>query len=70
MKNYMDMLKMLSNTDMTGEPGPEQVSKLLSNLDSSEVEKLKNILNDPVKTQQIINSPAAQALIKKLSGGK
>lgn len=70
MKNYMDMLKMLSSVDQNSEPGPEQVSKLLSSLDSSDAEKLRNVLNDPEKTQQIINSPAAQALIKKLSGGK
>ena len=70
MNDFSDLLRKFSNGNMKSAPQNPQVEKLLSNLNKSDAEKLKNILNDPVKTKQILNTPEAQALIKKLSGGK
>lgn len=44
-----------------------KVEKLLGNLNKQQSEQLKGILSDPKKSQEILNSPAAKALIKKLS---
>ncbi len=46
----------------------QKVEKLMKGLDEKQAEQLKKILNDPKKTQDILKSSAAQALIKKLSG--
>ena len=46
----------------------QKVEKLMKGLDEKQAEQLKKIINDPKKTQDILKSSAAQALIKKLSG--
>ncbi|MCR5652173.1 MAG: hypothetical protein K6F88_00060 [Ruminococcus sp.] len=43
-----------------------KVEKMLSGLNDKQVQKLKSVLSNPDKSQEILNSPAAQALIKKL----
>ena len=43
-----------------------KVEKLLSGLSDKQAQQLKNIMSDPNKSQEILNSPAAQALMKKL----
>ena len=43
-----------------------KVEKLLGGLSDKQTEQLKNVLSDPKKSQEILNSPAAQALMKKL----
>ncbi len=45
------------------------IDDILQNADSQSSEKIKSVLNDPEKMQQIMNSPQAQAL-KKLLGGE
>ncbi len=45
----------------------KKVEKMLGSLNDKQTEKLKSVLSDPKKSQEIFNSPAAQALIKKLS---
>ncbi len=45
----------------------KKVENMLKNLDDKQASQLKAILNDPKKSQEILNSPAAQSLIKKLS---
>lgn len=45
----------------------QKVEKMLSGLNDKQAEKLKSVLNDPKKSEEILNSPAAKALIKKLS---
>lgn len=42
----------------------------LKNTDSNKSKKIEEILNDPEKTKQILNSPQAQALIKMLNNEK
>lgn len=46
------------------------IQKLLSKMDGKQAEKVKNILNDREKTEKLLSSPQAQALIKKLTGEK
>ena len=46
----------------------QKVESLVKNLNDKQAEQLKKILNDPKKSSEILNSAAAQALIKKLSG--
>lgn len=43
-----------------------KVEQMLGNLDDKQSEKLKQVLSDPEKTKEILNSPAAKALMKKL----
>ena len=43
-----------------------KVEKMLNGLDEKQSQTLKSILSDPQKTQNILNSPAAQSLFKKL----
>ena len=40
------------------------VQDILRNADQSQAKKIENILNDPEKTREILNSPQAQALLK------
>ncbi len=42
------------------------VKDMLKNTDSAQVKQIEDILNDPEKTKQILNSPQAQALMKLL----
>ena len=44
-----------------------KVEKMLQGLDDRQAEQLKKVLSDPQKSREILNSPAAKALIKKLS---
>ena len=39
---------------------------LLKNLNEQQAQQVKSIMNDPKKTQEILNSPMAKALIKRL----
>ncbi|MBP9989482.1 MAG: hypothetical protein KBT46_08285 [Ruminococcus sp.] len=44
------------------------VSKLINSLDSKKRNELNNILSDKNKLNQVLNSPAAQEIMKKLNG--
>lgn len=46
------------------------VGKILGRMDSKQAQKVQNILNDREQTEKILNTPQAQALIKKLMGDK
>ena len=46
------------------------MSKMLNNMDKKQADKIQKILNDKEKTEQILKTPQAQALIKKLMGDK
>lgn len=46
------------------------MSKMLSNMDKKQADKIQEILGDKEKTEQILKTPQAQALIKKLMGDK
>lgn len=45
----------------------QKVEKMMKNLNEKQASQLRKILDDPKKTQDILNSSAAKALIKKLS---
>lgn len=70
MNDLSELLRKLNNTNIKNTPQKNQVENLLSSLNKSDADKVRSILNDPVKTKQVLNTPEAQALIKKLSGGK
>lgn len=67
----IDKEKLDELMKMAGEKGHnvnnEKVQNLINNLGEKEKQKVENILNDQQKLQQILNSPAAQQLLKKLS---
>lgn len=41
---------------------------VIKNLPQNQKNKVEEILKDPQKAQQVLNTPAAQALLKKLMG--
>lgn len=46
-------------------PSKSEVDNILKGLDPQQANKIKNILNDPETTQKLLQTPQAQALIKK-----
>lgn len=44
-----------------------KVEKMLKGLSPKQAKQLKSVLSDPKKSADILNSPAAKALFKKLS---
>ena len=46
------------------------VQNLLNQLDGEQAKKVQQILNDKEASQKLLNTPQAQALLKKLMGGK
>lgn len=47
-----------------------EVGSLLNKMDAKQASKVQEILNDKEKTERLLNTPQAQALIKKLMGDK
>lgn len=47
-----------------------EVGSLLNKMDGKQASKVQEILNDKEKTERLLNTPQAQALIKKLMGDK
>lgn len=47
-----------------------EVGTLLNKMDGKQASKVQEILNDKEKTERLLNTPQAQALIKKLMGDK
>lgn len=69
--NNKDINKLMSEMEkkaggVKSDKSKEQVEKMLKNLNNEQATKLKQVLADPEKTQEILNSPAAKALMKKL----
>lgn len=46
------------------------MSKMLNNMDKKQAEKVQEILSDKEKTEKLLSTPQAQALLKKLMGDK
>jgi hypothetical protein len=46
------------------------MSKMFNNMDKKQAEKIQSILNDKEKTEKLLSTPQAQALLKKLMGDK
>ncbi len=69
--NNKDINKLMSEMEkkaggVKSDKSKEQVEKMLKNLNNEQASKLKQVLADPEKTQEVLNSPAAKALMKKL----
>ena len=47
-----------------------EVGNLLNKMDSKQASKVQEILNDREKTERLLNTPQAQALLKKFMGDK
>lgn len=52
--------------DIRNKVDKNKADELLKNLNEKQSQQVQNIINDPKKTQEILNSPAAQAIIKRL----
>ncbi|MEE1282134.1 MAG: hypothetical protein UHK60_07805 [Acutalibacteraceae bacterium] len=46
------------------------MSKMFNNMDKKQADKIQSILNDKEKTEKLLSTPQAQALLKKLMGDK
>lgn len=44
------------------------VQRVLNNMDEKQAQKISAVLSDPEQCDKVLNSPYAQALIKKLMG--
>ena len=69
--NNNDIQKLMSAFEKMDNGNKDKESKakveqMLGNLDDKQSQKLKEVLSDPEKTKEVLNSPAAKALMKKL----
>ena len=69
--NNNDIQKLMSAFEKMDNGNKDKESKakvkeMLGNLNDKQSEKIKQVLYDPEKTKEILNSPAAKALMKKL----
>ena len=48
----------------------DNTEKLFNSLSPEQQKQVQNILSDKNKTEEILKSPQAQAILKKLMGGK
>ena len=67
--NNNDLQKFIADfSNKKGSQGnnDEKVQQLMKGLNEKQAQQLQSVLSDPEKTQQILNSPAAQALMKRL----
>lgn len=46
------------------------MSKMLNNIDKKQADKIQEVLGDKEKTEKLLSTPQAQALLKKLMGDK
>jgi len=47
-----------------------EIGSLLNKMDDKQASKIQSILNDKEKTEKLLNTPQAQAILKKLMGDK
>lgn len=64
-QKLMSALEKMDNGNKDKE-SKAKVEQMLGNLNDKQSEKIKQVLSDPEKTKEILNSPAAKALMKKL----
>ena len=69
--NNNDIQKLMSAFEKMDKGNKDKESKakveeMLGNLNDKQSEKIKEVLSDPEKAKEILNSPAAKALMKKL----
>ncbi len=77
MLNNSEINNLLNGLSQRLNTSPEQLKENLQNgnlnsvvnkMNSSQAKKLQKILDDPKQSEKILNSPQAQAIIKKLMG--
>ena len=65
-----------NNGDMKGNFDPNnpkdqaKINQLLSGMNKNDANKVMQVLNNPQEAQRLLQSPAAQKLLKILSGGE
>lgn len=64
--NNDDLKKMINDFKSSDKDNNTKVNELMKNLNDAQTKQVQDILNDPQKSQEILNSPAAQALLKRL----
>ena len=64
-QKLMSAFEKMDNGNKNNE-SKAKVEQMLGNLNDKQSEKIKEVLSDPEKTKEILNSPAAKALMKKL----
>ena len=52
--------------DIKEKVNKEKADELLKSLNEKQAQQVQSIMSDPKKTQEILNSPMAQAIIKRL----
>ncbi len=65
-----NLTQKLNSSERNQKPDENQVNDLLKGLNQSQRNKVESILNDPKATEKILNSPQAQALMKKFGDKK
>lgn len=71
-ENYSDLIKKLSQqmnmsqNQLNNAVKNGDVKSMLKNTDSKTAKKAEEILNDPQKTKELLESPQAQAILKIL----
>lgn len=77
MANQEEINRLISNLSQRLDKEPQQIKdavqrgnlqSILQGMSSSQAAKLEKILSDPQASQKILDTPQAQALIKKLMG--
>ncbi len=77
MLNNSEINNLLNGLSQRLNTSPEQLKENLQNgnlnsvvnkMNSYQAKKLQKILDDPKQSEKILNSPQAQAIIKKLMG--
>ncbi|MBQ9673609.1 MAG: hypothetical protein IJV39_03180 [Ruminococcus sp.] len=77
MLNNSEINNLVNGLSQRLNTSPEQIIDSLENgnlnsivnkMNSNQAEKLQKILDDPEKSKKILNTPQAQAIIKKLMG--
>jgi len=61
-----ELLKLINS--FSGNYNKQSTDKLINSLDESKKKELNSILSDKQKINEILNSPAAMNIIKKLNG--
>ena len=64
--NNDDLQKMINDFQSSNKDSNSKVNELMKSLNETQTKQVQDILSDPKKSQEILNSPAAQALLKRL----
>ena len=65
-----NLTQKINSSEKNQVPSENQVNDLLKGLNEAQKSKVQNILKDPKAYEKILNSPQAQALMKKYGDKK